>query len=102
MPDLKISIEGEDTQVMGILHILGAHAGVALSQSPSTVATASQPDFPVPDDPPNAVGTPAWLNGRAAAERVVEEWRDGWDLPPDAEARRAKSLELEKIVFLEF
>ena len=81
---LRISIEGDDAQVMGLLYALGAHAHHALG--------ASQQPALTPEKPVATTESVAWAAGREVAQRVVKAWQEDWERPQDEQPDRQHIL----------
>jgi hypothetical protein len=93
---LRINIEGDDAQVMGILYALGAHAYAALGAASVPAAPPVAPPVapaqkPLPTTQTEAM-PPAWANGYEVAMSVVQAWQQDWDAPADHQPDRQEIL----------
>jgi len=81
---IKLSIEGDDAQVYGLLYALGLHSSLVMGpqQAPAPAPAA-------------AAGTVMGIsNGFAFAAEIVEQWQVGWGSDGDQPDRASLLSEL--------
>ena len=75
---MKITIEGDEHVVLGVLAVLGAHSAATLAAQGAVVPPAPQTPPPVEQPPASPGPSPDWIKGRDLAAEVVEAWCVGW------------------------